>query len=446
MQISAEIRQAMEQRLATIGVSDGRGNKLELTKGRFTTVVGRVCDDEPLFLTHQTLGLERPDRMLRGLAAAAVLCDAEATVLAVHGECKPLLKSLKQESQGTQIKIVAVPPRYPMDPESLICDLAQQGALDLGSASLERVLVLDAVALSDLAEAMEGRHPTRRVMTIAGDVRQPGVRQVVLGTTLADLVEACGGCADFGWIPFANGVLGGARTDPGKVIDRDSRGVVILPHDHSLVLKGTTPLADLTARAAGACVNCRICTDLCPVHLNGRHLQPHRIMQAMAAGWAGSALEPRGAILGALECLGCGHCSTVCPTRLDPARVVSATARQLAEQGVTLDSQPLSLHPHPDRDGRRTSVARITERLGLASYIQPLSPSGGVVIPTHITVPPWGPGGGLRAFTLELDQPVGRGDLVALAPAGSTELDVHSPISGRVIKVDPDDGLTIQAR
>jgi len=39
-----------------------------------------------------------------------------------------------------------------------------------------------------------------------------------------------------------------------------------------------------------------------------------------------------------------------------------------------------------------------------------------------------------------------QGDLVTMAPAGTDEVDVRSPVSGVVLAVDPDDGVVIQVR
>ena len=318
----------MHQRLRAAGVAHSGGLQLDLGQSQHPVAIGRVCDDAPLMHSEESQGLAVPDRLVRGLGAAALMIGAHRILLAVNEENDRLVGILTREAQDTRLEVIPVPPRYPMDPDSLICDLAALEEKSVPAAGLDRAMVFSARLLVDLAGALEGRHPLRRVVTVAGQVERPAVLQVPLGTTMAALVEACGGALKPGWVPFLNGLPGGSRVGQNRSVDQDTEGVLILGRDHPLVKRATDPLEDLTARVAAACASCRSCTDVCTAYLRGRELQPHLIMRTIAA--AGGQLQPNGAASGnfaaARHCIGCQLCNTICPTLLRPAELVAEAA------------------------------------------------------------------------------------------------------------------------
>jgi Na+-translocating ferredoxin:NAD+ oxidoreductase RnfC subunit len=438
------VLEAMRARIATAGVADLAGRALELCPA--PAVIGRVCDDEPLQQTRSALARLSADRLARGLAAAALLCGARRAILVSSEEDAAASQALSSVAQGTRLELIALPARWPMDPGSLICDLAEREGRGVSAAGLEGAVVLDAVVLCDLAAAIEEKPAPRRTVTVAGHVRGPAVVQAPLGTSVEDLVAACGGSPDPGWVSFEDGLLGGRLVERDHVLERRTRGLLILPHDHVAVRRATTPLADELGRVASACAGCRLCSDVCTAGLNGGSLAPHLVMRAVGAGGieaAATGAAP-GALRGALECCRCGVCTTVCPSALRPSRGGAAVGDELLRRGVA-PGEPFALRPRADRAGRRQSVARLVERLGLAPYAGSLPLRAGVVLPSRLRVPPCGPIGE-RTVAVRAGEAVRRGDVVALAAAGSREPDLRSPVAGVVVAVDVDDGVTICPR
>ena len=436
---------AMLARLEAGAVTLDGAKKMDLRGASIPVVIGRVCDDEPLLHTHQCLGRACADRLVRGLGAVAVICGAQRAILAVDRDWTDLLQTFRGEASGTLLEVVPLPARYPMDPASLVCDLAQLQGKSVPAAGLGHTLVLDALTLCDVAVALEGRFPLRRTITVAGQVREPAVLRVPLGSSMADLVQSCGGSTDAGWVPFHNGLLGGHAVGPEFVVNQDTRGVVILSHRHPAVVRGATPLSDQVRRIPSACVNCRVCTDVCPAFLARGEHQPHRVMAAVSSGWPDSHAEPTGPLPGSLECIGCGLCSTLCPGALRPAQVVQEVARLLRQRGVAPPADDV-LRPAEDRLGRRQSVARLTERLGLSGMDRAPGAAPRSAIPDSITVPTRSPGGGLRVPLVSEGDSLSPGDRVALAPVDTNEVDCLAPVAGTVLAVDADDGVIIQTR
>jgi Na+-translocating ferredoxin:NAD+ oxidoreductase RnfC subunit len=433
----------MHQRIRAAGVVNQAGTRLDLRGVSAPVVVGRVCDDVPLMATEAALGRSAPDRLVRGLAAAAMMVGAHRVVLAVDREDRELLAGLKLAANETRLELRPLPARYPMDPQSLLCDLADAEGKSVPAAGLDRALVLSARELWDLAGALDGRLPLRRTVTVAGQVRQPSVLQVPIGTPMAALVQACGGSEDPAWVPFLSGLPGGRAVGQERCVDQDTDGVLILSHRHPLVERATATRADQLGRVASACAACRICSDGCTSGLRGRDLSPHLVMRALGLGWPGPDAPLTAPIESALNCIGCGLCSAVCPSLLRPGDLVMALAAELGARGVTAPASP-PLRPHPDRSGRRQGVKRLALSLGLEPAFAPLpGPALRTFIPGLLVLPSRTPMGGRRIPMVAAGDSVASGDMAYLAPPESRDTDLRAPVAGVVTAVDPDDGITI---
>lgn len=101
---------AMLERLAAAGVSDEQGRRLDVRDRVSPVVVGRVCDDEPLLRTEAALGATQPDRLVRGLAAAGILCGADDLLLAVSEDDRGSLLALERRVQGSRVRLQPISP------------------------------------------------------------------------------------------------------------------------------------------------------------------------------------------------------------------------------------------------------------------------------------------------------------------------------------------------
>ncbi len=432
----------MHRRVRRAGVVDRAGARLDLRLASAPVVVGRVCDGTPLMASERSLGLAAPERLVRALAAAAMMTGAHRVLLAVDSAERELRAGLDRAARGTRLELRPVPPRYPMDAESLLCDLAQQEGRSVPAAGLDQALVFGARELWDLSGALDGRLPLRRVVTVAGQVRKPAVLKVPLGTPLGALVEACGGCEDPAWVPYLAGAPGGWAADQDGSVDLDTDGVLILEPGHPMVVRATAPREDQLKRAASACAACRICSDVCTAGLRGRDLQPHLIMRDLGRGWPGPEHKPEPPLTGALNCIGCGLCSAVCPTLLRPGDLIGALGSELTARGHSAP-QPPPLRPHEDRAGRRQDSGRLSLSLGLGPEHTPAPALPRTFIPGSLHLPAVSPLGERRVPMVAAGDRVASGDLVLMASPDSGEVDLRAPSAGLVTAVDPDDGVTI---
>ncbi len=141
-----------------------------------------------------------------------------------------------------------------------------------------------------------GEPLTERVVTVAGGaVKSPRNLRVRIGTPLSWLFERCGGL----YSPPARVVVGGPMMGIG------------VQSFEAPVVKGAGGALALTAsevgeREPGACIRCSSCVSACPVGL-----MPLEMAYFINAGELGKAED-----IGLGDCLTCGACGFVCPSRI----------------------------------------------------------------------------------------------------------------------------------
>lgn len=209
----------------------------------------------------------------------------------------------------------------------------------------------------------ENRPVTHKWVTIAGEVEKPVTALFPIGTTIAQAIQAAGKITTSHPIYINGGPMMGHTIDSTEKITKTTKAILVLPQDHLLAYKGRSFPGNSLNRVASACCQCRNCTDMCPRHLLGHPIEPHRIMRAMAARDATST-----AYQGAMYCSMCGLCEMVaCPQSLAPRTLIKAVKSAMQKEG--LRPKPLEATTVvAERGGRLVSSHRLTTRLGLAKY------------------------------------------------------------------------------
>ena len=301
------------------------------------TVVGAVCESEPLFEAERVVAETMPDPVVRGLGAALLACGARRGILLVRSDWAAARGALERAARGTSIEVRTVEPYFPAD---------ELAALEAGVPDAR---VVGARELCELDTAVRGKRVTTRWITIAGAVAEPRIVSVPRGSRI-DAVISDPLIPD--WIAL-DGALRGRILDRDDVVDETTPGLLVLPKDHPLIRRRRHSLADELVRARSACIECRVCTDACPHALAGATIAPHLALRSLAH---------RRGFADAQACSGCGICDLVCPAGLHPRGLLLAMR---AESGALLE-HPAA--PHPDRLGRRLGIELIAERVGLAAY------------------------------------------------------------------------------
>jgi Na+-translocating ferredoxin:NAD+ oxidoreductase RnfC subunit len=280
--------------------------------------------------------------------------------------------------------------------------------------------------------ASRGIPVTRKLVSVAGAVREPKTFWAPVGTSFRDLIELAGGASvpEFGM--FVSGIMMGRLSfDPEDVVVKATGGLIVLPRDHYLVSRKERPEAAMHRIGKSACDQCSYCTELCPRYLLGYEVKPHQVMRSLGFTLAGAGLWNQSAEL----CCGCGLCTLfACPEDLYPKEACDQAKRDLRAAGTKF-TQRKPVEVHPMKEHRRIPLAQLRRRLRIEAYEAetPFAPIEHrprrvrIMLSQHAGVP--------------AKPVVGQGDAVQLGavvgrvPAQDLGADVHASIAGTVIQV-----------
>lgn len=282
------------------------------------TVILNGCECEPyLTCDHRTM-LERPGRVIRGAELIAEAVGATRVVIAVEDNKEDAAVALRAEA-GPGIGVLVLPTRYPQGAEkqliwAVIGSEVPHGKLPAATGALVHN-VTTAAAVADAVD--EGRPLMERVVTVTGNVRNPGNYLTLLGTPVEALIEAAGGMSgEYGRVVAGGPMTGMALADLSVPVVKGMGGIVVLdPGDTAPAVHGDQP-----------CIRCARCSDACPMML-----EPYAIgIYANRSDWDGANR------FHALDCIECGCCSFVCPTRRPLVQLIRRAKQVLLEKGASL--------------------------------------------------------------------------------------------------------------
>ncbi|MPM76827.1 Electron transport complex subunit RsxC [bioreactor metagenome] len=230
--------------------------------------------------------------------------------------------------------------------------------------------------------------------------------------------------------------MGKLVTDLSQPITKTTKGLIVLPAEHSIITRRRLPVNTMTRRAKTACVQCRQCTDLCPRFLLGHSIEPHKIMRAFKHSGSHEQV-----VRMALTCSECGACEYACIMGLSPRTANVMLKQELSRLGITPNAPPLIQRPSNMRSERRLPVNRLIARLGLTKYNKsaPLTnecyeiSKVRIKLKQHIGTP--------SRSLVTSGQWVEQGELIAEIPDNSLGANIHASISGFVAAVT--DAVTI---
>jgi Na+-translocating ferredoxin:NAD+ oxidoreductase RnfC subunit len=220
----------------------------------------------------------------------------------------------------------------------------------------------------------------------------------------------------------------------GKVINwrtaavsKTTKGILIIPAETRAVEAKSINEKAAVARAETACCQCTRCTDLCPRHLLGYPLEPHKMVRtAMGAAKVSPAL-----VVTATLCCGCGICeSLACSQGISPKAVINNYKALLRDNRMRFLADK-AYSPRPEREYRMIPSSKWAQDIGIAKfdtvadYLGKLEDFKAVEIPLtkHIGIP--------SAPTVVTGDTVTKGQLIAKAADGLS-VPQHAPFDGKV--------------
>lgn len=402
-------------------------------------VLGNGASCEPLLAGDPYLMVNQPGPVLDGLLTVMNCTGSEKGTICLkskHAEVVAVLKDKVSDiGYAGRITVFELEDFYPAGDEFILVNEVLGKIVPEGGIPLNVLAVVSNVeSLLNISRAMAGLPVTDRYLTVGGEVNQPLICRVPIGTPTHVVIDLAGGPK----IPDFRVVMGGPMM--GKVlstgtepITKTTSGIIVLHPDHNVIRDKSRSLDQMRFIGKSACTQCSRCTDLCPRYLIGHDLKPHRIMRHLAytPGMTGDILED------ALICSECGVCEKfACPMMLSPREINAAVKQKLLKEGIKREPRSDAYRVSPFNETRKIPIKRLMERLEVAKYdVHP--PFGGEELQVKQVIIPLQQHLGKPAVPIVgMGDRVKKGDLIGEIPEGALGARVHASIDGTVAAVD----------
>jgi Na+-translocating ferredoxin:NAD+ oxidoreductase RnfC subunit len=410
--------------------------KLEAEADR---VLGNGASCEPLLASDPYLMEHEAGDVLKGLAHVMRATGAPKGSLCIKSKHTGAVRALKEALRSgafAGVDLVELDDFYPAgDEQVLVYDVLKRIVPEGGIPLQVGAVVSNVESLLNIARAVDRGEPvTERYLTVCGEVARPLVLKVPVGTRVEDVLRLAGGVtANPCRVLLGGPMMGTTVEDPDTPVTKTTSGVIVLPADHNVIVGKTGDPDRIRRITKMVCCQCTRCTDLCPRHLLGHSLEPHKIMRQLGAAGAPSPKVMEDALI----CSECGICEKyACPMMISPREVNAQIKRELLENGVRRSPRREDYRPSSFRDVRKIPTGRLMDRLQIRRYdVHPDFFTGpvdvadvSIALSQHIGAP--------AVPAVKAGDRVKKGDPIGDIPEGSLGAAIHASIDGVVTGVD----------
>ncbi|MCR5661757.1 MAG: SLBB domain-containing protein [bacterium] len=401
------------------------------SKVEFVIANGAEC--EPL--VHKDVHvMERfAPQVIGGMRIMMALTGASKGYFGVKAKHKEAVEAIEAQLPGTGIEMSILGDFYPAGDEYELVYWATGRLIPPAGLPAAVGCIVDNVeTLFNVFQASQNIPVIDKFVSVTGLVKQPSCFRVPLGTPLREVLEWAGGPSREDTAVYLNGLMMGRLIDNLDMpVTKTTGAMILLPADHPHVLKAKRTNDNMLRIGRASCDQCSRCTEMCPRHLLGYNVQPHRVMRGLGFTLSGSEVLNESAAL----CVACGLCSNYsCPEGLYPREACNKAKADLRAAGKRY-VQPEPPRVHPMKESRRVPTSSLRRRLGVEPYdfetefreIPAQPKKVRILLSQHIGKP--------CAPLVSEGMQVTRGMCIGTVPSDQLGVDIHASISGKVVKV-----------
>ncbi|OYT15705.1 MAG: proton-conducting membrane transporter [Bacteroidetes bacterium 4572_77] len=405
---------------------------------------GAEC--EPLLETDKYLMRTKSIEMIKAIEEVGKELKSKKIIIGLKKEYEKEIDMLNKAIKDlkSSVEIYFLDNFYPAGDEQVLIYEITKKVVPAGGIPLDiGVVVSNVGTMVNVYDALEDKPVVDKYVTVVGEINSPSMLKVPVGTSVFECIEASSGAT----ISDFCVVMGGPMM--GKIITKDqiktsfitktTGGLIVLPADHYIVKRKNTSIEHIMNQARTSCIQCSMCTDMCPRNLLGHKIRPHRIMRNI------NMIENNDEVLKeALLCTECGICELyACPMGLSPRTVNAYVKGILKENGIKIKKDKNEPIAKEIREYRKVPITRLTARLNITRYInhgftkhiEVNSRKVSILLNQHIGKPAYP--------KVKVGDKVSRGQIIGEVQIGDVGSNIHSSINGKVCEIS--DKIVIQS-
>lgn len=397
-------------------------------------VNGAEC--EPLLRVDQQLMDIRARELLEALQRVVDHVGAKEGVVGLKKKYEPAIQALRAIlPEYPKLRLHLLENFYPAgDEQTLVYEITGKSVPEGGIPLNVGALVMNVESLLQLLEAVEESKPViDKYITITGAVKNPITTVVPLGITAREAIELAGGPMMEDYTIINGGPMMGKIVSPDSFVTKTTKGFIVLPSDHQVIESKNRSTDKSLKDAAIACMQCSLCTEVCPRHRLGHNLEPHKLMRIAAYG---STVDAESSPTNALLCVDCGLCQYACVHDLQPWKVNRALKEMLGKAGIKNPHHNAPESAIRFADTHRFNVHRLISRLGLDPFDVPAPLVDNPNTYDEVTIELSQHIGAPAQAVVNVGDKVERGDLIGDIQDGKLGAKIFASIDGTVSKIE----------
>ncbi len=414
------------------------------TQAEYFIVNAAEC--EPLIETDKYLCRTYADKLVKGILLISAHLHTTKSVIALKGKYKEEIAALKTAiaNNHAEIEIFELRTFYPAGDEQIIVQQVTKRSVPERGIPIEVGAVVNNVGtvLSVYDAYTEGKSVTDKYLSVVGEVKEPIMLKVPIGTSIRDCIHSANPTiADYAIIlggPMMGRVVAEDSDIDLQVVTKTTGNIIVLSKDHYLIRRSLVTIERIKHQARSACIQCRMCTDLCPRYQIGHRIKPHLVMRNIWREHTVETIEEFEKSFGdAANCCDCGLCEMFsCPMGLSPRKVNGYMKGKLREKGIVVDKNMAPV-AREAVDISKVPTDRLISRLNLGKYNGLHAHNCITLNPSEVFIP----------FTQHIGKPatpvksvcdrVYAGELIAAADEAGLSANIHASINGTVKEVTP---------
>ena len=408
------------------------------------TVIINGAECEPLLRVDQQLMALQAEKLLAALDMMVEQVGAQRGVVALKSHYHTAVNALRAALPAhPKLGVHEMGAFYPAgDEQVIVCEVTGRVVPEGGIPIQVGVVVSNVETALNLYDAQTKQAPvTLKYVTLTGAVHTPKTVKVPLGITVREALALAGGPTVERYAIINGGPMMGQLVSPDSFITKTTKGLIVLPEGHPLLNSLRKPLETSLRDATMACMQCSLCTEVCPRANLGHRISPHKMMRFAAYG---SLCDAKDTPMNAYLCCGCRLCEYACVMGLQPWKVNGNFKATLGKNGIrnSLNNKPEA--PAPFRETKRYPVHKLIIQLGLADYDVPAPLDETPYVPKKVTLPLRQNVGAPAEPVVQVGAKVTAGSLIAKIPDGALGANLHASIDGTVAAVT-DTAIVIEA-
>lgn len=411
-------------------------------KAEYFIVNAAEC--EPLIETDKFMCRTFPDALVGGISIIAAHLEVKHAVIAIKGKYKTEISALKDaiKRQNASIEIFEMKTFYPAGDEQIIVQQVTGRTVPERGIPLEVGAVVNNVAtvIGVFEAATAGKSTYDKYLSIVGEVPEPIMLHVPIGTSIRECINAASPVITNYAIILGGPMMGRVYSDDAAIdaltVTKTTGNVIVLPRDHYLIKRAQVTMERIKNQTRSACIQCRMCTDLCPRYQIGHRMKPHLVMRNVwREDFIDSDKEMEAAFGDAVNCCSCGVCEMFsCPMGLSPRKVNDYMKVKLREKNIQV---PKTEDPTARSTVEITRVPtdRLISRLNLGKYNGKHAHICDSLHPAEVFIPLSQHIGKPAIAVKAVGDTVVAGELVAAADESGLSANIHASINGVITEI-----------